>query len=56
MPRTARKYSKQIKIYHVIIKGINEQDIWLEKKDKQQFLNILKGTQQKYNFDLYAIA
>ena len=39
MPRTARKKSKS-GIYHIIIRGINHQDIFEDDEDKEKFIQI----------------
>ena len=53
MPRVARKYN-ELKVYHIIIRGIDKQDIFLEEYDKCKFLNIIKETKEKYNYEIYA--
>lgn len=41
MPRTARKKS-ETGIYHVIVRGINRQDIFHDDEDRKRYLNTLK--------------
>lgn len=41
MPRKAREKGKS-GIYHIIIRGLNGEDIFREKADKEEFLKILK--------------
>lgn len=53
MPRTARKKSNT-NVYHVILRGINRQDIFFDETDKKCFLGILKKTKEKYMYELYA--
>lgn len=53
MPRKPREYSK-IKVYHVILRGINKQQIFLDANDKTEFLWQLQKTKNKYNYSLYA--
>lgn len=53
MPRKPREYSK-IKVYHVILRGINKQQIFLDANDKKEFLLQLQKTKSKYNYSLYA--
>ncbi len=53
MPRYNRQYS-EIKVYHVIIRGINKQNIFLDDKDKTKFLKILIETKEKYEYEIYA--
>lgn len=52
MPRIARDYSK-IKVYHIIIRGIDKQDIFFDEDDKHKFIDIVKGTKEKYNYEIY---
>ena len=53
MPRIARVYS-ELKVYHIIIRGIDKQDIFLDKYDKDKFLKIIVETKEKYNYEVYA--
>lgn len=53
MSRTKRQYN-DIRVYHIIFRGIDRQDIFLENKDKEKFLQILKDEKQKYYFELYS--
>lgn len=53
MPRKARNYS-EMKVYHIIIRGVDKQKIFYEDKDKSKFLKIIKSTQEKYTFEIYA--
>ena len=53
MPRIARDYS-EIKVYHITIRGIDKQYIFFEDKDKEKFIEIIKNTKEKYNYELYA--
>ena len=52
MPRIARKYS-EIKVYHIIIRGIDKQNIFIEECDKYKFIDIIKETKGKYNYEIY---
>lgn len=52
MPRIARDYNK-LKVYHTIIRGIDKQDIFYSEKDRVKFLEIIKNTKEKYNYELY---
>ena len=57
MPRNARYNTlSESKIYHVIIKGINEQEIFLEDSDRIKFLALLKHSKNHYTYDIYAYA
>ena len=53
LPRTPRKISNT-GIYHVMLRGINKQDIFFDSKDKYKFLKELKETKEKYQYELYA--
>ena len=54
MPRIARMYS-ELKVYHIIIRGIDKQDIFLDTYDKDKFLKIIRDTKEKYNYKLNII-
>lgn len=51
--REARNLT-QSKLYHVIIRGINRQDIFLDNQDKRKFKKELKNTKEKFEYLLYA--
>lgn len=53
MPRIARDYNK-LKVYHTIIRGIDKQYIFYSEKDRIKFIEIIKDTKEKYNYELYA--
>lgn len=53
MPRNSRKSSKT-NVYHIILRGIDKQDIFLSDSDYIKFLNILKENILKYNFDVFS--
>lgn len=53
MPRISRQYSTT-KVYHVIVRGIDKQDIFLDDKDKDKFLEFLRETKEKYTFEVYS--
>lgn len=55
MPRTARETSTT-GIYHVILRGINQQNIFEEDEDKTRFLFILQDTKRTCGYELYAYA
>lgn len=44
------------KIYHVIIRGINKQDIFLDKQDYKKFYKELNRVKEKFEFEIYAYA
>lgn len=53
MPRTARKLSKT-GIYHIMIRGINHQQIFEEEEDFEKFLHILTICKEISQFYLHA--
>lgn len=53
IPRTPRKKSNT-NVYHVIVRGINRQDIFYEKQDFRKFLKELKRTKETYKYEIYA--
>ena len=52
MPRQAREQSKS-GIYHIMLRGINQQLIYEEAGDYQKFIEILKDCQVLSQFKLY---
>lgn len=53
MPRTARKLSST-NIYHVMLRGINRQNIFEEDEDRLYFMNTLARCKKISEFRLYA--
>jgi REP element-mobilizing transposase RayT len=53
MPRQARKKS-ETGIYHVMLRGINQQQIFENTEDYDKFLQILKDCKNISKFDLFA--
>ena len=53
MPRIARNYSK-IKVYHITIRGIDKQNIFFDDNDRFKFMDIIKDTKEKFNYDIYS--
>ena len=53
MARTGRKHSTS-NIYHVMLRGINRQQILLDEEDNRQFLTILELCREISGFHLYA--
>lgn len=53
MPRQARIKSKS-GIYHVMLRGINQQQIFEEKEDYEKYIQILKDCKVISEFTLYA--
>jgi REP element-mobilizing transposase RayT len=55
MPRNSRQKS-YTKVYHIIIRGINKQDIFLDKQDMYKFRKEVERVKEKYKFEIYAYA
>ncbi len=53
MPRIARKKSKT-NIYHVMVRGINQQNIFVNDEDNEKFIDILAKYQKENEFEIYA--
>jgi len=53
LPRIARKYS-EIKVYHTTIRGNDKQNIFFDEQDRYKFMDIIKETKEKYNYDIYS--
>ncbi|KGP91478.1 transposase [Pontibacillus chungwhensis BH030062] len=53
MPRKARKQSRT-GIYHIMLRGINQQTIFEDETDKRQFLQTLKRYKELCHFKLYS--
>ena len=53
MPRKARKISKT-KVYHIILRGNDRQDIFYDEQDYRKFMNQIVKTKEKYIYELYA--
>ena len=55
MPRITRENQKTItNTYHIIIRGVNKQDIFFDEMDKNKFLNEIIKTKEKFEFEIYA--
>lgn len=55
MPRYAREYQRSsTNIYHVILRSINQQEIFYDNADRIKFLKSLTKTKERYEYDLYA--
>ena len=52
MPRLARERSTT-GIYHIMLRGIDKRDIFLDDEDKIKFLDSLSKAKEKGNFELY---
>jgi len=53
MPRTARAKSRS-KIYHIMIRGINQQNIFIDDEDDDKFMDILDTYHKKIEYEIYA--
>ena len=53
MPRLRRQISNS-KIYHVIVKGIDDQDVFYEDQDRRYFLNQILKLRKEINYDIYS--
>jgi len=53
MPRFARKLSST-KVYHIMIRGVNKQEIFKDDFDRKKFLQIVKYYKKKYNINIYS--
>ena len=53
MPRVARIKSKS-KIYHIMIRGINQQNIFSVDEDYEKFIAILAKYHKKSEYEIYA--
>ena len=53
MPRAAREKSES-GIYHVMLRGVNKQQIFEETEDYKKFIQILKECKEISKFELYA--
>ena len=55
MSRSSRENQKSYtNVYHVILRSINQQEIFYDNNDRSKFLKCLKLTKEKYQYDLYA--
>lgn len=53
LPRTKRNLS-YTGIYHIIIRGINRENIFLDNSDKRKFLKEIKRTKEMYKYEILA--
>lgn len=53
MPRRAREKCEH-SIYHIMVKGNNKQDIFLDEDDKVEYLKRVKRYKEKYKAKIYA--
>jgi putative transposase len=55
MPRYARYYQRSnTNVYHIILRSINQQEIFYDDTDRSKFIQSLKNTKEKYQYNLYA--
>lgn len=52
MPKSKRIVSCT-NVYHIIMRGNNKQNIFINNKDFKRFIEILKKYKQKYNYEIY---
>lgn len=53
MPRVMRKRSST-GIYHIMLRGINQQNIFVEDEDNERFIDTLAGYQNEIEYQIYA--
>ena len=53
MSRQPRKFAYS-QIYHIILKGLDGQDIFYDNQDRNFFLNQISFTQKKFNYIVYS--
>lgn len=53
MPRQPRRKSHN-DVYHCMLRGINQQDIFLESKDYLEFQEIIRKTKKKFLYQIYS--
>lgn len=53
MPRTPRAFCDS-KVYHVILKGIDNQDIFYDDQDRYVFLENISKSKKKYTYKVFA--
>ncbi len=53
MPRTARKKSKS-GIYHIMLRGINRQDLFEDNEDREKFIETIGFYKEKSGYKIYA--
>ncbi len=52
MPRIARQISST-KVYHIILRGNDKQDIFYDEQDYSKFLKIMRKTKETYQYKIY---
>lgn len=53
MARSSRTKSSS-KTYHIMIRGVNKQAIFLDEQDNKMFINILLKSKEKFAYSIYA--
>lgn len=53
LPRPLR-YVSSTGIYHIMLRGVNRQEIFLDNQDYFKFIKELKITKEKYDYEIYA--
>ncbi len=53
MPRHPRLHASGL-LFHIMVRGNNQQDIFLDSTDYEEFLDAIEGTRTRYPFYLYA--
>ncbi len=53
MPRHPRLHASGL-LFHIMVRGNNKQDIFLDSTDYEEFLDAIEGTRTRYPFYLYA--
>ena len=53
MAKKLREHSST-NMYHIILRGNDRSDIFYDKQDKNVFLNIMKITKEKFNYEIYS--
>lgn len=55
MPRSSRESKKSFTgVYHIILRGINSQEIFFDNMDREKFIKEIRNTKEMYNYKLYA--
>ena len=52
MPRAARELSESGR-YHIMLRGINKQNIFENDEDKEKYISILTEYKEKCGFEIY---
>ena len=53
--RYPRKYQKgYTNVYHIILRSINQQEIFYDNSDHKKFIKCIQQTKEKYVYELYA--